>query len=125
MTTTEIIENFMKGNSKATITEKQKYWLLAQAKREGVPTYCDGYSNQVYFDDCFYKIKQCKTLASGGSFVGTQMIQGKYNIEKMFTIRFTENEKHTAVYAITDLEHFKRENIGFEIIKPHINTATR
>lgn len=125
MTTTEIIQSFMKGNEKVTISEKQKAWLLGQAKKDGLPVNFDGWHEVIYFDDCFYKIRQCKTLASGGSYVGTRYIQGKYNIEKLYAIRFTQNSKHTAVYAKGDLEHFNRENIGFEIIKPHINHLTK
>ncbi len=119
MNTTEIITNFMKGNNISNITEKQLCWLIGQAKREKFAIGFDGYNQSIYFDDCFYKINHCKTLASGGSYVGSKIIQGKYKIEKMFTIRFTENPKHIAVYNQTDLDYFKRENIAFEIIKPY------
>ena len=124
MATTEIIANFMKGNSKVTISEKQKSWLLGQAKKEGVPASYDGWHDAIYFDDCFYQIKQCKTLASGGSYVGTRMIQGKYNIEKLYTVRFTDTG-NIFVYGQHEVERVTREGYQFEIIKPHINTATR
>ena len=124
MTTTEIIANFMKGNSKVTISEKQKSWLIGQAKKEGVPMGYDGWHDTIYFDDCFYQIKQCKTLASGGSYVGTRTIQGKYNIEKLFTVRFTDTG-NTFVYGQHEVERVTREGYQFEIIKPHINTSTR
>lgn len=125
MKTAEIIQNFMKGSSKVSISEKQKDWLLGQAKKEGVSIGFDGWHDMIYFDDCYYKIQQCKTRASGGSYVGTRFIQGRYNIERLYAIRFTENSKHTAVYGQTDIDHFKREKIGFEIIKPHVNTSVR
>ena len=117
MTTTEIIANFMKGNSKVTITEKQKNWLIGQAKRENIPTSCN---DAIYFDDCYYRIKQCRTLASGGSYVGTRTIHGKYNIEKLYTVRFTDTG-YTFVYHQQELERITREGYQFEIIKPHIN----
>lgn len=125
MTTIEIIENFMKGNCKVSISEKQKNWLLRTAKTEGFAVSFDGWSDAIYLTDCYYKISQCKRLSSGGSYVGSKSIQGRYNIEKMYTIRFTENQKHTAVCGQTDIDYFKRENIGFEIIQPYINTSTR
>jgi hypothetical protein len=124
MTTIEIIANFMKGNTKVTITEKQKNWLTSQAKNESVLN-SDGWHDSIYFEDCFYQIKQCKTLSSGGSYVGTKFIQGKYNIEKLFTIKFTENSQHTAVYGLNDLKSFERDNIKFEIITPYRNTKTK
>ena len=120
MTTIEIIANFMKGNTKVTITEKQKNWLTSQAKSENLLS-SDGWHDSIYFKDCFYQIKQCKTRASGGSYVGTKLIQGKYNIEKLFAIRFVENTQHTAVYALHDLQSFERDNIKFEIITPYRN----
>ena len=116
MTTAEIIQNFMKGNSKVTISEKQKSWLLGQAKKEGIHV---GYDS-IYFDDCFYKIKQCKTLGSGGSYVGSKFIQGRYNIEKLYTVRFTDTG-NTFVYSQHEVERVSREGYQFEIIKPHIN----
>ena len=124
MTTTEIISNFMKHNSKTTISEKQKFWLMRQAKNEGFSIGFDGYSDSIYFNDCFYKIKQCKTLASGGSYVGTRIIQGKYNIEKMYTVKFTDTG-YVFVYDHAELERVTREGYSFEIIKPQINTSKR
>jgi len=124
MTTTEILQNFMKGNSKVSISEKQKSWLLGQAKKEGVKVGYDGWHDMIYFDDCFYKIQQCKTLASGGSYVGSRLIQGRYNIEKLYTVKFTDTG-NTFVYAQHEVERVTREGYQFEIIKPHINTATR
>ena len=117
MNTLEIISNFMKANTVVTISEKQRSWLVGQAKKENLLVN-NGWYDCIYFEDCFYQVRQCKTLASGGSYVGSRSIQGRYNIEKLFAIRFTENTKHTAVYNGTDLQHFTRENIGFEIIKP-------
>ena len=125
MKTVEIINSFMKGGSKASISEKQKRWLLGQAKKEGFDIGFDGFNDKIYFEDCYYQIKNCKRLASGGSYVGSRIIQGRFNIEKLYRIRFTEGSKHTAVYGQVDIDHFRRENIGFEIIKPTVNTSTR
>jgi len=124
MTTTEIISNFMKHNSKTTISEKQKSWLMRQAKNEGFSIGFDGYSDSIYFNDCFYKIKQCKTLASGGSYVGTRIIQGKYNIEKMYTVKFTDTG-YVFVYDQAELERVTTEGYDFKIIKPVVNTSKR
>src|SRR5574343_653313 len=98
MKTAEIINSFMKGGS---------------------------WDDLIYFEDCYFSIRNCKTLASGGSYVGSRIIQGRYTIEKLYRIRFTEGSKHTAVYGQVDIDHFRRENIGFEIIKPTVNTSTR
>lgn len=114
----------MKGNTKVSISEKQKSWLLGQAKKEGIAVGFDGWHDMVYFDNCFYQIKQCKTLASGGSYVGSRYIQGRYNIEKLYTVRFTDTG-HTFVYHDHDVERIKREGYKFEIIKPNVNTNTR
>jgi hypothetical protein len=124
MTTTEIIANFMKHNSKATISEKQKSWLIRQAKNEGFVLGFDGYSDSIYFNDCFYKIKQCKTLASGGSYVGTRVIQGKYNMEKLYTVKFTDTG-YVFVYNQQEVERVTKEGYQFEIIKPVVNTSKR
>jgi hypothetical protein len=122
MTTTEIIANFMKHNSKATISEKQKSWLIRQAKNEGFVLGFDG--DSIYFNDCFYKIKQCKTLASGGSYVGTRVIQGKYNMEKLYTVKFTDTG-YVFVYNQQEVERVTKEGYQFEIIKPVVNTSKR
>lgn len=117
MKAAEIIDNFMKGNFKVSISEKQKSWLVSQAKKEGL-TGSGSCSESVYFEDCFYSISPCKRLASGGSYVGTKIIQGRYNLEKKFFIKFQTGDKITAVYGQTDLEHFRREGYLFDIIKP-------
>lgn len=119
MNTIEIITNFMKGATKAGISDKQRNWLLGQAKKEGIPVIDRGYGTGVYFDDCFYTIRQAKTLASGGSYVGTRYINGRYVIEKLLTIKFDNG--NTFVYGVHDVDHFRREGKHqFEIIKPHI-----
>lgn len=125
METIEIINSFMKGSSKASISDKQKNWLISQAKKEGIPVGYNGWDDLIYFDDCYFSIRHSKRLASGGSYVGSRIIQGRFNIEKLYRIRFTEGSKHTAVYGQVDIDHFRRENIGFEIIKPTVNTSTR
>jgi hypothetical protein len=124
MTTLEIIANFMKGSSKASISEKQKDWLLGQAKKDGISVGFDGWSDTIYFKDCFYQIRNCKRLASGGSYVGTRVVQGRYNIEVFYTIRFTDTG-HTFVHSQHEVERVKREGYQFEIIEPHKNTNTR
>lgn len=120
MTTSEIITNFMKGNTKVSISEKQKAWLLGQAKKDGIAVGSDGFNMSIYFDDCFYNIKQCKRLASGGSYVGSKIIQGRYNIEKLYTIKFTDTG-HTFVYSAYEVDRFRKEGYQFEIIKPYVN----
>lgn len=124
MTTTEIIANFMKGNFIVTISQKQLDWLLGQANKEKIPIGFDGFGDTIYFEDCMYTIRQCRRLASGGSYVGTKVIQGRYNIEKLYTVKFTDTG-NTFVYNQTDVDRVKREGYVFEIIKPHINTNTR
>ncbi len=116
MKTTEIIANFMKGYDKVTITEKQRSWLISVAKKEGYKT--SNYDQILYLNDCYYNIKNCKILASGGSFVGTKTISGKYNMERLFHIKFTEGQQMTACYGRMDLERFNRENHPFVIINP-------
>ena len=124
MTTTEIIANFMKGNSRVSISEKQKAWLLGQAKKDGIIVGFNGWNDLIYFNDCFYEIKQCKRLASGGSYVGTRLVQGRYLIEKFYTIRFSDTG-YTSVQSHHEIERLKIEGYQFEIIAPHINTSTR
>jgi hypothetical protein len=115
MKTVDIIANFLKGFDVANISEKQKAWLLGQAKKEGIQVRNDGFNDCIYFDDCFYKIKQCKRLASGGSYVGTRLIQGQYRIERMFAIEFTATGL-TSVYNNVMLSGFKKEGHSFKII---------
>jgi hypothetical protein len=124
MTTSEIIANFMNGSPKASISEKQKAWLLGQAKRDGIQVHHNGWGENIYFNDCFYAISQCKKLASGGSYVGSRLIHGRYNIEKLYTIRFTDTG-YTFVRSPEEVESAKREGYQFEIIAPHIKTSTR
>lgn len=119
MTTTEIIANFMKGNTKVSISDKQLAWLMGQAKREGVAVGTDGFNPTIYFNDCMYQIRNCKRAASGGSYVGTRTIQGRYNMERLFTIRF-KSTGLTNVASQTDLDHYTREGHQFEIIPPHV-----
>lgn len=125
MKTIEIINSFMKGSSKASISEKQKNWLICQAKKEGIPVGYNGWHDLIYFDDCYFSIRNCKRLASGGSYVGSRTVRGRYNIEKFYTIRFTEPPYLTGCYNQCDIDHFSRERIPYEIIKPTVNTSTR
>lgn len=125
MKTADLIANFMKGSRKASISEKQKSWLLGQAKKEGIAIGFNGFNDTIYFEDCYYQIKNCKRLASGGSYVGSRIIHGRYNIEKLYAIRFTEPPYLTGCYNQCDIDHFNRERIPYEIIKPTINTSTR
>lgn len=124
MTTKEIITSFMKGNSKVSISGKQKNWLINQSKNEGYQVGFDGFCDMIYMSDCFYSISQCKRLASGGSYVGTKLVQDRYNIEKMVTVRFTDTG-NTFVYNEIRLEIAKKEGFAFDIIPPHVNTNTR
>jgi hypothetical protein len=115
MTTLEILAAFMKGNEKVSISEKQKSWLLSQAKKEAFVVRNDGFNDTVYLDDCHYKISQCKTLASGGSYVGTRYIQGRYNIEKLYYIQF-KSTGLTVVCTSGDMRHYSNEGHEFNVI---------
>lgn len=102
----------MGTNSKVTITERQRSWLLGQAKREQYSVSCVG---TIYMEKCFYKITQCRTHISG------KVIQNKYNIEKMFTIKFKTYPFLTEVGNIYDLERIERDGYTFEIITPQVH----
>jgi hypothetical protein len=125
MNTREIIANFMKGSSKVSISAKQRMWLMSTAKREGFAIGFDGSQDTIYFDDCMYQIRNCKRMASGGSYVGSEVIEGRYVIEILYTIRFTEGAKCTEVCRQSYLDHIVSEGFSFEIIQPTINTSTR
>lgn len=114
MTTNEILSAFMKGREKTSISEKQKSWLLSQAKKEGIKTHFDGFSESIYLNDCHYKIKHCKVLASGGSYVGTRIIQGRFTIEKMYTIQF-DSTGLTNVCNESDIKHYQTSGHAFKI----------
>jgi len=115
MTTLEILAAFLKGREIAGISDKQRTWLINQARKEGFQI--TGNNEYIYFNDCFYHIKQCKRMASGGSCVGTRVIQGRYNLEKLYSIKFTDTG-HTCVGARVDLNHYESEGCKFEIINP-------
>ena len=116
MTINEILSNFTKGNDVAVISEKQKSWLLGQAKMEGIKSNFDGFVNYIYLQNCHYVIKQCKTYVSGyGGTRGTKAIQGKYKLEKMYTVKF-DTTGITQVCRSVDFEHFKKEGHSYTII---------
>lgn len=118
MSTLELLQNFMNGNEKVTISQKQKDWLMGQATKEKsatLKTHSDGFHDYIYLTDCHYQIKQCKTLASGGSYVGTKFIQGRYNIEKLYTIKF-DSTGIINVCSNTDLKHYRTTEHTFQII---------
>jgi hypothetical protein len=116
MNTNEILSNFLKGNETAPISEKQKNWLLGQAKNEGIKSVFDGFVNYIYLSNCHYAIKQCKTHVSGyGGTRGTKAIQGKYKLEKMYTVKF-DTTGITQVCRSADFEHFKKEGHSYTII---------
>lgn len=120
MTTQEITLAFLKGYEKANISQKQYNWLLATARRENVPVVLDGGYYSIYLEGYIVNVKQCKTFASGGSYVGSKSVKGVYTIEKRYAIRFTENPAHTAIYGENDLKYFRSQYIGFEVIKPYV-----
>jgi len=66
MTTLEIIDTFLKGNSKVSISEKQRAWLLSQAKKEGVPIGGHSWDVRLYFSDCLYKVNYPPTAEPMG-----------------------------------------------------------
>lgn len=116
MKTIEILISFLNGNEVTIISDKQKAWLLRQAKIEGLKTNNDGFHDFIYLDDCHYKIKQCKTRVGGyGGTIGTKIIQGKYRLEKLYTIKF-DSTGITGVHTNTDLMHFRTTEHTFQII---------
>lgn len=116
MNTTEIVTAFMKGGTKVTITQKQKDWLERQARYDNVRV--DG--RGVFFADRYYSIRNCRRMASGGSYVTTKVIPGKYNMEVMYLIRFNEPPHMTRVADTHELEHFKSEGHTWTILDPSI-----
>lgn len=115
MQTIDILSAFLKGNEVANISQKQKNWLIAQAQKEG-----KNFStapDTIYFEDCFYTIKHCKRLASGGSYVGTAIVQGHYKLEKKYCIQF-ESTGLVTVASKTDLDYYKTTEHKFRIIAP-------
>ena len=119
MTAREIIKNFIKNNSKVTITEKQKSWLLSQCKNEKLVTRGNGHdSTYVYFSNCYFEIRPCKYhIAAYGGFVGTRNVPGKWIIEKFIAVKFTDTG-YTAHYGIYEVESLKERGYKFEIINP-------
>lgn len=116
MTTVEILSNFLKGNEVATITEKQKSWLLGQAEREGVKTQFDGFHTHIYFNDCHYNIKNChRPFSAYGGGIGKAVIPNRFKLEKMYTIKF-DSTGLTEVCRKYDMEHYKKEGHSFQII---------
>jgi hypothetical protein len=111
----EILNNFLKGNEVATISIKQKNWLIGQSKKESYKTENDGYNDFIYFDGFFCRIKQCKYICAGyGGTRGTQYTD-KYKIEKLYRIKFNSTGL-TAVYHLNDLTHFEKEGHSYTII---------
>lgn len=104
----------MKSNSKVTISEKQRAWLLGQARKEGVKI-TSSFGDIIYLDGCHYQIKNCRRLASGGSYVGTAVVPGKYNIEKLFYVEFTDTG-NKMIAGVYDLERYKNEGHKFQVI---------
>lgn len=85
MKSSEIIKLVMKDKAEySTISQKQKDWILNVAKSEGRVSF-DG--KHIYFTNCYFKISQCKRLVSGGSYVGSSVIQGLYKIEKYYSYK--------------------------------------
>ena len=114
MTAIEILNLFLKGNEATGISEKQKNWLIGQAKKDGVKSRED-FGTTLYFDGFYITIKNSRRLASGGSYVGTKIVQGRYNLRKSYHIKFTSTGL-TACYDRSDLDHFDREKIEYEIL---------
>ena len=115
MTTSQLIDSFLKGNTVAVITEKQRNYLLRLAGKADVVMHNDGFNQYLYYATCHYAIRHCKQLASGGSYVGKKIVQGKYRIEKMYTIKF-DRTSLTQVCKETDLKHYEREGHAYTII---------
>lgn len=117
MTTTEILSAFLKGNEIASISDKQRNWLLSQAKKECVKMDNDGHGDRIFFNDCHYIVRNCRTHVAGyGGTRGTKVIPGRYNLEKMYSIKFDLPPYMTQVCKSTDMDHYKREGHPFSII---------
>lgn len=114
MTTTEIIASFTKGQSIATITDKQLNWLFSQARREKIPVSAD--NRCVYFEGYMFITRPCKRLASGGSYVASRTVSNRHILEKMYPIRFTDTG-FTDLVNEADLKYVKSTIHPFEIIK--------
>lgn len=116
MTTNEILSAFMKGNEIASISEKQRSWLLSQAKKDGIVIRNDGFSDSLILVDCHYKISQCRSRVGGvGGVIGTRAIQGRYNIRKMYTVKF-DSTGLTVVCESHDMKHYQSEGHPFTVI---------
>lgn len=116
MATTEILTSFMKGNEFSTISDKQRDWLLSQAKRDGFRIESTGFNHYIYLTGCLYKIEQCKTVVSGyGGTRGTKPVNNKHKIEKMYSIKF-DSTGLTGIYRLNDLNHFRSEGHKFQIV---------
>lgn len=101
----------MKGNCKVSISQKQLNWIKGTAKEENRLVDAD----YVKFADCFYIIKPCTRLSSGGSYVGTCIIAGRYIIEKMYRIKFNDTGI-IQIFNQAEKERLERENYDFTII---------
>jgi len=121
MNALEVLQAISKGSDKAAISEKQKAWFLRTCKSEKIPS--NGpmeYTDYVYFDEFFVNIRNCKRLASGGSYVATRTIPGRYIIEKLYYIEFLNPPCMKQVCHDTDMDHFKREGHPFKILNPKL-----
>jgi hypothetical protein len=116
MTTIEILSAFMKGNEVASISIKQRDWLLSQAKRENIKTHFDGFSTHIYLSDCHYSISSAQGRRGGyGGTIVHYTISGKFNLKKFYSIKF-ESTGLTQVCTNTDMDYYKREGHKFTII---------
>lgn len=103
----------MGKNEVAGISEKQMNWLISTAKREGHKIAEHPYI--IYMKDCHYKISNARRLASGGSYVATGVVPGRYKMEKLYTIKF-DSTGLTGVYSRCDLDYFRTTEHTFTII---------
>lgn len=115
MTTVEILASFMKGTEKTTISVKQRAWLLKQAQQEKL---LDADLDIIYLAGAQFVIRNCKVMASGGSYVGTRIVQDRYVLEKQYWIRFDAPPNMVTIARDTDIAYYKREGHSFKVLNP-------
>jgi hypothetical protein len=124
MTTSEVIQLISKGAGFTGLSEKQKNWILGVgAKEAGI--HIKGLDPIYLFlpDNRVFMIKQCKRLASGGSYVGTRIIQGRYRMELCYHIVFTDTG-NTSFVNYTEYERLIRDGYPAEIYYGWVDPQT-
>lgn len=114
MKASEILNNFLKGSELATISEKQKNWLVAQCKSEGICNDNDIINGWIDFEGFTLRIKQCSySVSAYGGGIGKRYTN-RFKIEKMYKIKFLDTGL-TDIRNSNDLAYFKSQGHQFEI----------